>query len=385
MAIRGHRREGRPELRGAAIICSAHVNAIGIALSLREAGWRGPIICLDINGGGSLARRWPKLCECWEVTLAEPSDIFDALADRLPLDEVGAVFFTDERFLPAFADRAAARLPGARFRIGTERHLEDVLDRRRFYQFVAERGLASVPATVPSSEDPVATFGKVFHIRVWLSWSGMKKLPRGCSIRGEDDLRAWSALCEREGLGPEEWGYQELLSTHPQHNISVCGWHDPDFSYYVVTRKIHASNQIGWLVELAGDFPELDEQTRAILTAMDYSGPFEMEFLLDPGTGEYKVIELNPRFWMQHRLTASVSRNCLVRRYLGLDVGQRGRRSPPPKRFWIDTEEALERLGSRTGYTLVAYLPRAVWSCPVRGSVAPVLNAKLAGLLRLRR
>jgi hypothetical protein len=373
-------RDWQPNLSGgAAIICSSHVNAIGIALSLRESGWNGRVICLNINEGSSLAQHWPKLCECWDVTLSEPADFYDAVAGRLPLETVSAVFFTDERLLQTFADEAAARLPGVRFWIGTHRHLEDVLDRRRFYEFIAQRGLASVPVTVSSSENPILTFGEEYHIRVWRSWSGMKKLPRGCSIHSRMDLETWLSSSERQQLGQDEWGFQELLSTHPQHNISVCGWHDPGFMNYVMTRKIHqTAGQIGWLVELTDGLPELTERANAILTALHFSGPFEMEFLLDPRTGEYKVIELNPRFWMQHRLTAEVSQNCLVRRYMGLQTGQQEQYRSSAKRFWLDTEAGLDRLVSPKGYSLLRYLPRAVWSCPVSGPLKTIVQQKMA-------
>ena len=189
------------------------------------------------------------------------------------------------------------------------------------------------------------------------------------------------SFCERQGFGHEEWGFQELLSTNPQHNVSVCGWHDADFTCDVVTRKIRTAGQIGWLVERVDGFPELKEQTHAILTSLDFAGPFEMEFLLDPRTGEYKVIELNPRFWMQHRLTASVSQNCLVRRYLRLATESQADMPTPRKRYWLDTDEALDRLISLNGYGLISYLPRAVWSNPLRGSVGRVMRSKTAGVL----
>jgi hypothetical protein len=339
---------------------------------------------LNINEESSLVRRWPKLCECWNISLVHPSDIFDALAEHIPLEELRSVFFTDERLLGTFAELGAARLPGVSFWVGTENHLEDVLDRRRLYQFISERGLASVPRTVPNSENPVATFGPEYHIRVWRSWSGVKKLPRGVNIHNSKDLKAWLSCCEQHRLGQDEWGYQELLSTRPEHNVSVCGWHEREFKYYVATRKVQVSNQIGWLVERVDGFRELKERTHAILSALDFSGPFEMEFLLDPKTGDYKVNELNPRFWMQHRLAAAVSHNCLVRRYLSLPIGQSGEQSSRAKRFWMDTDQFLDRLISRKGHNFIKHLQRAVWSCPFRGSLLPPIKSKIENLLRLR-
>ena len=113
-----------------AVICSAHVNAVGIALSLREAGWADRVVALSINGGSHLAARWGRLCEFRQVTLDEPEDLVAFLRDTYgPADEL-PVFFTDERFLPAFAlPSVRASLPNARFHVGTASHLEVVLDR----------------------------------------------------------------------------------------------------------------------------------------------------------------------------------------------------------------------------------------------------------------
>jgi hypothetical protein len=282
--------------QGTAAICSAHTNATGIAISLRELGWKGRIICLNFNGESSLVRRWPGLCECWDISLGQLGDFYEALASRLTLEEVSCVFFTTERFLRTFNDHGAERLPSARFKVGTSTHLEEILDRRRFYRFISDRGLADVPYTVGSLEDPVATFGPDYHIRVWRSWCGMKKLPRRMSIHSRQNLDDWLSLCDQRGLRHEDWGYQELLSLKPEHNVSVSGWHDPQFRFYVVSRKVFVQNQLGWLVELVDVFSELKERTRDILNALNFSGPFEMEFLLDPRTGGYKVNELNPGF-----------------------------------------------------------------------------------------
>ena len=110
------RQECQPDLRGGvAIICSSHVNAIGIALSLREIGWEGRVICVNINEGSSLARRWPALCDCWDVTVSDPAGIFDCVADRIPLETVSAVFFTDKHFFKHLPTRARARMPSCTF------------------------------------------------------------------------------------------------------------------------------------------------------------------------------------------------------------------------------------------------------------------------------
>ncbi|WP_227133547.1 carboxylate--amine ligase [Halorubellus salinus] len=43
--------------------------------------------------------------------------------------------------------------------------------------------------------------------------------------------------------------------------------------------------------------PELEALGRAILTELDYDGPADIDVIQDPDTGEYKLLEINPRFW----------------------------------------------------------------------------------------
>jgi hypothetical protein len=85
------------------------------------------------------------------------------------------------------------------------------------------------------------------------------------------------------------------------------------------------------------------ETTSNILSALDYSGPFELEFVFDARNKQYKVIELNPRFWLQHGLVESVSGCAPVARYIGcepLEVAQ----GKYPFDYWIHTPYGLLRL-----------------------------------------
>ena len=50
------------------------------------------------------------------------------------------------------------------------------------------------------------------------------------------------------------------------------------------------------------DRPELFERTARLLAAIGYTGIAEVEYKWDAGDQEYKLIEINPRPWDQHRL-----------------------------------------------------------------------------------
>ena len=48
--------------------------------------------------------------------------------------------------------------------------------------------------------------------------------------------------------------------------------------------------------------PELEDMGRRLLEVMGYQGISEVEFMLDPRDGAYKLIEINARFWAWHSL-----------------------------------------------------------------------------------
>jgi len=347
------------------LVSSAHVNALGIAFALRQLGWDGAIVCLNINGGNDSARRWVDTCSVRDLQVADESQFFGELQAVVPAGDVAAVFFTDERLLPIFAGNTARRLlPSATWWLGHRGDLDTVLHRRTFYEFVVGRRLASVPMTIGSDEDPWKRLGAPFRVRVWRSWDGMRKLPRGVNVESRQGLEDWRRLCDEERLTPEDWGYQRLLSTRPEHNVSICGWHDSSFRYYVATRKRLQRSENGYVVEALRGYRNLKRITRSILEALEFSGPFEMEFVLDERSGEFNIIELNPRFWMQHRLLDLPAGHVLVRRYLGEEMSGFQDDVNPPLRFWLDTDIVLQELLSRRWYQVAPFLRRPVWAVP---------------------
>jgi len=51
--------------------------------------------------------------------------------------------------------------------------------------------------------------------------------------------------------------------------------------------------------------PEIVAPSMQLLDALNYSGPAEIEFKYDPRHGDFKLIEINTRFWDQHALGAA--------------------------------------------------------------------------------
>jgi predicted ATP-grasp superfamily ATP-dependent carboligase len=64
--------------------------------------------------------------------------------------------------------------------------------------------------------------------------------------------------------------------------------------------------------------PELVEDSLRLLETCGFSGISQVEFKRDPRSGEYKLMEINPRLWMWHSLAAACGVNLAHIAYLDL-------------------------------------------------------------------
>ena len=72
--------------------------------------------------------------------------------------------------------------------------------------------------------------------------------------------------------------------------------------------------------------PELVEDSLRLLEVCDFTGISQVEFKRDPRNGSYKLMEINPRLWMWHTLSAACGVNLPYIAYLDL-IG----RPPEPR------------------------------------------------------
>ena len=237
------------------------------------------------------------------------------------------------------------------------------------YEHIEQLALAPTPKSIESSEDPWSVFDGPFRSRVWESWVDGRRQRRGRVIENPQDHSAWMEEASEAGFRESGWGYQEQLSPQPEHNVSVCGWHSHNHQQSIVTRRVSVANGLGWLVERIPDPGPLVEQAHGILASLDYEGPFELEFVKSLYDEVYKVIELNPRFWMQHRIFEMATKHALVRRCLGLP--SRTSITDGPK-YWMNTDVAMTRplISAR-------YLRKGVLSHPIKGSVPALIRRQL--------
>ncbi|MBN1668943.1 MAG: hypothetical protein JW862_17760 [Anaerolineales bacterium] len=329
-----------------ALIPSAYLNALGIAEGLRAVGWPGRVVCLDIEPQKeALTGRYPELCETISLSTTQAQDLPAWVEKQISTISGNVLFFTDERFQEQFARHYGDRKPAyLQYWPGSQPYFDRICQRAAFYAFVNQHTPVETPRLLPGTEDPWSVFPDGFYLRVNRSWQQTRKLPRGRVILTPLELRQAIALYQEQALSANDWFYQELLSTRPEDNLSICGWHAPGQRTYFATQpRQRLKNGTAVVVQQVPAPANLLQTTRTILEQLEYAGPFEMEFVRAPHTGVYKVIELNPRFWMQHRFVDRAANQVLIRRYLGLAVEET---SVPLSQthFWIDRIGALEML-----------------------------------------
>lgn len=328
-----------------ALICSNYINAYSLIISLKALGWQGPIVCIKHQSRGTvLTEMLRDDVQTWCISVEQPADLLYALAERVPTTDPKTVFFCDERFHEAFREQGAAMLPNSRFLLGSTTHLDFILDRFLFYDFIVQRHLAPAPRTIAGDQDPWREFEVGFFIRPNKTWDGLRRLPRVQLVHTSEEQQRVEADLRGRGLTSHDWCYQEILSLDPRDNVSICGWHAPEERLYFATHHLlRHPNEVGNgdVTELLAPPPGLFQSTQRVLDALHYEGPFELEYVRGQLTNEYKVIELNPRFWMQHGLIEAVTDHALVQRYLGA-VSKVP--TTTEKRYWVNTFYVLYRM-----------------------------------------
>jgi hypothetical protein len=313
-----------PQTSDIAIVCGNHVNAHTLIRNLIRLGWPGRLVLLrhQAESSGFAVCLNPQV-EHWAVGIQAPDALPALIQERYGRDGKVFVFFTDERYHLAFADwKKQHPVSRLRFYLGSTDHMRAVLDRYEFCRFIETHNLASVPRTIRGEEDPFAAFGESFIVRPRYSWFGVAQRERVQLVAGRADHQSVVASFASRGLRVADLSYQELLSVRNQDNVSVCGWYGPSLVRLFCSRKVlqyPPKTGGGDVVELISPPSPVMEQAKHILSALKYDGPFEMEFVFDEKAGEFKVTELNPRFWLQQGLIEMVSGCALTSAYLGLE------------------------------------------------------------------
>jgi predicted ATP-grasp superfamily ATP-dependent carboligase len=286
----------------------------------------------------------------WEFELVDADECIFKIREQFGFRTLKVLFFTDERFISKLsAARKRDQIPDISFFPNCDGYMDIILDRLKFYRFVEQNRLAPVPKTISGHENPFDALGRSVLVRPNLSWFSWDKRQKVAIVSSETALQRITKRYQEDGLNPDEWCYQEILSIKAEHNISTCGWYDAHEHHLFCTRKLlqHPDScGNGDVIELLRNPPPLlIEQSLALFDALQYEGPFELEWIYDEKDQDYKIIELNPRFWMQHSIAGALSGQAVIRKYIGVigDFPANQTNNSSEIRYWVNPLYALFR------------------------------------------
>lgn len=105
---------------------------------------------------------------------------------------------------------------------------------------------------------------------------------------------------------------QKLLNLNPGKEVSWYGYRDKRGELFGMTaRQIRKSPQMGGTATFieAEEVPQVHSSVHHALQALNFWGICEMEFMLDERRKEYKLLEFNPRCWLQLPLATKAGLN----------------------------------------------------------------------------
>ena len=330
-----------------AIIWGNGINAHTIVQNVRQLDFAGPIhIIKPKRSQDKVADRLNRFVTSSELSPCTVTALLNEVRSIAPDASKVALFLTDERFHGELAElQIQGQLPmNILVHLGCAYQMNTVLDRLTFCRFLESIGLTP-PQTIPGDADPLSTFGCPFILRPRTSWQTDGHRERVEIIKNPRHYKSVLATLQDRAVERSQLCFQELLSTDSRHNISTCGWFSPTREHIYCTRKVlqHPNGKgDGDVVELITPPPGLLDVTQRLLGALSYGGPFELEFVFDTNADSYKVIELNPRFWLQHGLVGSISGFAPVAQYLCMDPLE-SHLYETNLRCWIHTPYAIYR------------------------------------------
>ncbi|WP_339226792.1 hypothetical protein NSQ77_14720 [Oceanobacillus sp. FSL K6-2867] len=231
---------------------------------------------------------------------------------KVPLNST--LFFTEENSLKKYVKSNSYQFHPRFFS-------EELLDDKyNFAEFLCGIGEKPIPYS-----DIASVLDYPFFLKAKHSWKNNIKLPRGFICENEHKLNSSLNRLKKENLN-ENWFFKQKLLTSPlENNISTSGFFDHKNNkrnIMIVTKKTLGNEEkiaTGVVVETIRDPNGLIPRTIKLLNALEYTGPFELEFFYEESDNEYYILELNPRFWMQHGIFVDYYDNAIIRRYLSID------------------------------------------------------------------
>lgn len=329
-----NRTDGDPRRRDAAapvVILNLSYSGLGIARDMAGHGVR-------VVGLSSDRRTYGNFTRACEVRFApdarrQPERLAEFLFRAAP-ELGGAVIFPTSDSDVVFLDRFRSALePHYRLSIAPADRLRKIMDKHALFRAALSAGVAAPKTVSVASCADLSAAGKevgfpcVVKPVSSIHWHKEKGSAFASSTKA---LRARS-------LEELKKDYAEAAALYPTvlvqewipggaDRLAILGGYAGESSdllaYFTAKKIIQTPDEFGTgcLVESL-DIPALLEPTTRLLHSLGYRGIAEVEYKFDAATGEYKLIEINPRHWDWHRLGAASGVNLSWTAYRDLTGG----------------------------------------------------------------
>lgn len=336
-------RERLSESRPGVLVLGAESQGLGIIRQLGEAGIRSIVIDQDSAG----IARASKYCRSFTRSPHYSNEeafveFLLGLADKHDIN-CWTLFPTDDEQVKVLSQHRD--LLGQKYRIWTQEweKISILYCKDLFYKYVCSLGLncprTSVVESVEQLEDLELDYPVIIKPSVKEQfYRRFKQKAIECN-----DLSEVREVFRKSAdiVPPSQLLIQERIPGHGENQFSLAGlFQNGEPVFFITVQRVrqhpmdfgHASTYVELL-----QCDELVEPSLKLLRSIGYSGVCEVEFIKDPRTSEYRILEVNPRFWGWHTITRACGVNLPLMLYNQIYELQHTVPSQPMRGSWIKT------------------------------------------------
>jgi len=299
-------------------ILGDYLNAISLYKSIEKLiGEREREVIAFNTSGRNLIGRLFKNIETIDL-LENPIERFQEYIESQPCRESVLLLTNEMLHSELYRNRKYYESKGLNFHIGSK-DPSLLMDKTNFLKEVDRVAHGRTPLNyLPSAEMKFPVF-----VKAKSSFVNGIKIRKKIILKTKVDYHNFLDFLEVNQFDKNDFVYQELLSTKAEDNISIAGWKEKGSDRLLAFQSCKLLQHppkmgTGDVTKIMDIDDELYDLTVLICKHFNYHGPFELEFVLSTN-GVAKVLEFNPRFWMQHGLINAISGESLTALALGID------------------------------------------------------------------
>jgi D-aspartate ligase len=326
----------------AALVLNAGYAGLAAIRGLGRAGVE--VHAMDHTYGPGLASRYAVATTICPDPLNEDSELLQTLLEyRTKFAESPVVYPASDAFFEFVSNNRDALSPLYRLALPPASLSAAAIDKRKQYELAAATGIPFPRTVYPATFNDVREVMNSIVYPVFIkpivghTWR-RHFLGKGFLIENSSDLLATYLEILPTGL---ETMIQSYIVGPPtdMHSVALYRTKDGRYLGHFVARKIRQSGEdagVGTLMESCND-EELVDMSIRFVNAMNYHGIAELEFKRDSRDGIRRLIELNPRLWLQAQLASDAGVNFAKIQYNDLTDRAPDPVFPSRKGFiWLD-------------------------------------------------